>query len=83
MDGECGFGTFSNPIVIDDGSPASLPARSPVKILNGDHYRYLKMLALCAVRILLSTSITEILGASWNPFRSRKKVAMKVLMMVN
>ena len=35
---ECG--TLSNPIVIDDGSPASVPARSPVKILDGDHYRY-------------------------------------------
>ena len=82
MDGDCGFGTFSNPIVIDDGSPASLPARSPVKILDGDHYRYLKMLALCCVRILTIT-LLNILEASWSPFRSRKKVAVKLLMMVS
>ena len=46
MDSECWLGTLSNPIVIGDGSPASLPARSPVKIVDGDNYRYLKVLAL-------------------------------------
>ena len=35
MDSECRFRTFSDPIVIDDDSPTSTPARSPVKILNG------------------------------------------------
>ena len=87
MDSECRLGTFSNPIVIGDGSPALLPARSPVKIVDGDHYRYLKVLALYMMYrsdiILLKTLITEILEASWSPFMSRKKVTMKLLMTVS